>query len=165
MGGIIMWTLRVAGLAALTLASIGGGISARAESPLLTNAWKCGEDHECAIKAALTCVDKFGLQAADDQKAIESGPESKRPLDPGAADKDSPGAKRTFANGVLNDAAACMFILGNAQRARAMCPEARSTYEKLSKLTYARVWDNQGWFWAPASDAQKALANWKCPSS
>jgi hypothetical protein len=160
-----MRILRAAGLASVVVAAMACDVHAQDRTALLSSGWDCfnKQDYACAIRSASPCVDQFARQAQRDQARIEAGV-TPPPLPPGSADRNSPEAKRTFANGVLNDAAACMFILGNAQEQTSLCADARKTYQDLAKLTYARVWDPQGWFWAPAESAEDGLGrlNGRC---
>jgi hypothetical protein len=152
--------LLASGLVAVFLTMISE--RAHAQDPrtvLLNSGWDCCNKHDynCAIRAASSCVAQFGRQAEHDQAQIAAG-ETSKPLQPGGADRNSPEARRTFANGVLNDVGACMFILGKSQEQTSLCADARRTYQDLAKLTYARVWDPQGWFWAPDEAAKDGLA-------
>jgi hypothetical protein len=115
--------------------------------------------YEEAIKIADACADQFGRAARRDQQWIEAGKE--RPLPAGRADPKTPAARATFANGVLNDAAACLFVLATSQERTGNCRSARETYQQLAELTHARTWDPQGWFWAPSDAASDAIERLK----
>jgi hypothetical protein len=152
--------MRLLNAASWVLISLAAASTAHAQdrSVLLASAFDSfnKQDYANAIRFAQPCVDQFERQAQRDQARIEKG-ESPKPAPPGPADRNSAEARRTFANGVLNDAAACLFIAGSAQERTALCADARRTYQVLATLTYARVWDPQGWFWAPAEAAGDGL--------
>ncbi len=128
---------------------------------VLAKSWDAfnGRKYEEAIKLAGTSVEQFSRQAARDQQRIQSG--SARPLPPGPADPSSSTAKATFANGVLNETAACMFVLASSHERTAQCKEALEAYKVLSKLTHARAWDPRGWFWAPSDAALDSIERLK----
>jgi hypothetical protein len=131
---------------------------AQDRAALLSSAWDSynSRKYDDAIRAASSCVIQFGRQAQRDQARIEAG---KSPPEPeGATAPNTPEAKRTFANGVLNDGAACMFILAKSQEQIQQCPDAKKVYQDLAKLTHARVWDPHGWFWKPSDAAEDAFA-------
>lgn len=136
-----------------------GHAHAQEREVLLKNAWDSfnRQDYAGAIRLASPCADQFVRQAQREQARIEAG-ETPKPVPPGPVpDPNSQGPKRTFANGVLNDAAACLFIVGASQERTSLCADARKTYQTLAKLTYARVWDPKGWFWSPAEAAEDGL--------
>ena len=127
--------LRSASLAVVPIVLLAFGARGQDRTVLLNGAWDCfnKQDYACAIRLASPCVAQFGRQAQRDQARIASG-ESPKPLPPGPTDQNSPEAKRTFANGVLNDAAACMFILGNAQERTSSCSTARRILRRLNQI-------------------------------
>ncbi len=153
-----MCKFRAGSIASIALVALTSLAHAQDRTVLLNAAWDNfnKQDYAAALRSASPCVAQFARQAQRDQARIETG-ETPKPLPPGPAHRDSPEAKRTFANGVLNDAAACMFIVGNAQERTSLCSDARKTYQDLARLTYARVWDPKGWFWAPADAAEDGL--------
>jgi hypothetical protein len=146
-------------LSSIIVALMASHVHAQDREALLSGAWDSfnRQDYASAIRLASPCVDQFVRQAQREQARIETG-EAPKPLPAGPVpDRNSQDAKRTFANGVLNDAAACLFIVGASQERTSLCADARKTYQVLVKLTYARVWDPKGWFWAPAEAADDGL--------
>lgn len=149
-------------LETIVISFIAGAISthalAQTRAQILSSAWDAfnKERYDDAIQLASSCVDQFGRQAKRDQERLEA---SKAPLPPnGTMDQNSPQAKLIFANGILNDASACMFILAKSQDKSSHCSDARKAYEDLSRMTYARIWAPQGWFWVPSDSAADELA-------
>lgn len=65
--------------------------------------------------------------------------------------------QKIFANGLLNDVATCYFIKGKAAEKLVRKDDAKRAYEEAKKLTYARAWDPQGWFWSPSEGASDRL--------
>ena len=124
---------------------------------LLRNAWDAYNSHKWAdaVKDVQPCVDKLGVQAMSDQLRIEN--DSQQPLPPGGADINDPSAQHTYSNHTLNDASACLYILANSEERLHRCYDAMHDYQLLEKLTLARVWDSQGWFWAPSDTASDAI--------
>ena len=108
-----------------------------------------------AIRASSSCVEQYGRQAVEIQERLEIGAD--RPIIPGTYNPTSVVAKKTFSHGILNDVAACLFVMGTSQEITGQCAEARETYNAAIKLTYARIWDPQGWFWAPDKAALDGL--------
>lgn len=70
------------------------------------------------------------------------------------------GAKASiFQNGLLNDVATNLFILGRSNQALGNPDAARAAYESCASLQCARTWDPRGFFWSPALDCRAQLAN------
>jgi hypothetical protein len=115
-----------------------------------------GKRYEQALTVSKECIDQFGEQARDDERALVEAHEP----EPSEAhvDKDSPKAQKIFHQGVLNDTAACYVIAGKSLEATSQTGEARKTYEALIVLKHALIWDPQGWFWSPAKFATRRLA-------
>lgn len=58
----------------------------------------------------------------------------------------------------LNDVGACLYIRGMAYEGMGKNDSAMADYKKLlDKVSFAQVWDPQGWFWKPADAAQQRL--------
>jgi hypothetical protein len=138
--------------------------TARAEEPCLRNAWDAlnKKDYIAAIHASDECINNFHQKAERDQSALTQKGEPAPPTGV-ASDADK---QRIFSRGVLNDAATAYFIKGKAAEALAKknseyLAAARTAYQKAKNLTYARVWDPQGWFWSPSEAAADRLAELK----
>jgi hypothetical protein len=108
--------------------------------------------YEAAITNANLCIDEFRGQATRLQEKLQNG---KADLPTGAVSDDV--KKKIFENGLLNDVAACYFIQGKAAEKLGRIDDAKKAYIEAKKLTYARVWDPQGWFWSPAEGAGDRL--------
>jgi len=136
-------------------------------------AWGAYErgDYYGAMESAQRVVDEYARKAEDIQAELEKEGEPMPPL--GKVSRSD--AKRIFSRGLLNDVAACYWILGQSYERTNQGCEAKSVYTKASRLTYARVWDPQWWpfrgwsplgfFWSPAECASYRIAKVSCPQS
>src|ERR1035441_7005147 len=97
--------------------------------------------YEAAITNANQCIDEFRGQATRLQEKLQN---AKAELPTGAVSDDV--KKKISENGLLNDVAACYFIQGKAAEKLGRIDDAKKAYTETKKLTYARVWDVQGWF-------------------
>jgi hypothetical protein len=152
------------GCSLLLLPVVACVMTAYAEEPCLRNAWDAlnKKDYITAIRAADECISNFHLKAERDQSALDQKGEPAPPTGTVSA----PDKQRIFSRGVLNDTATAYFIKGKAAEAlakknREYLATARAAYENAKKLTYARVWDPQGWFWSPSEAAADRLADLK----
>lgn len=137
---------------------------------LTRDAWKAfeREAYHAAISSAEEMIKKYDKPAMLKQVELEREKE-----------KDAPHGKvwprpaaKIFDRGILNDVAACYWIMGKCYERINLCHKAKEAYLAASKLTYARVWDSQwwplrgwspfGWFWSPAQDAQDRLEKLSC---
>lgn len=107
---------------------------------------------EAAITNADQCIDEFRGQARRLQEKLQN---EKAALPTGPVNDDT--KKKIFENGLLNDVGACYYIKGKAAEQLKRSDEAKKAYAEAKKLTYARVWDPQGWFWSPAEAAGDRL--------
>ncbi len=130
---------------------------------LITCAWGFWNDAKYveAIGVAEQCIDEFEGQALRDQRTLSVG-EQPAPITgkPGsAAEKDT-----ILAQGVLNDVAACHFVMGQALERLGRVDDARAAYRDVLQFPFARVWDaggdpgGLGFFWSPAQAATDRLA-------
>jgi tetratricopeptide (TPR) repeat protein len=119
-----------------------------------TAAWDAlnANKYEEAITNADQCIEEFRGQAVRLQDKLQS---QKVEYPTGAVSDDV--KKKIFENGLLNDVAACYFIKGKASEKLTRIEDAKKAYTEAKKLTLARVWDPQGWFWSPAEAAGDRL--------
>ena len=108
--------------------------------------------YEAAITNANVWIDGFHGQATQLQEKLQK---EKADLPTGAVSVDV--KEKILENGVLNNVAACYFIKGDAAEKLGRIEDARKAYTEAKKLTCARVWDPQGWFWSPAEAAGDKL--------
>jgi hypothetical protein len=66
------------------------------------------------------------------------------------------GPLRLCAN-VLNDVGACLFVKAQAAEKLGKTKETLAAYQQLVELSYARVYDPNGFFWSPADAATARL--------
>jgi hypothetical protein len=121
----------------------------------ITTAWDAlgSGKYETAITNANLWINKFHVQATQLQEKLQK---EKADLPTGAVSDEA--KAKINENGVLNNVAACYFIKGDAADKLGRTEEARKAYAEAKKLTYARVWDPQGWFWSPADAASDKLS-------
>jgi hypothetical protein len=121
---------------------------------VITAAWEAlaGGKNETAITNANQYIAGFHAQAAQLQEKLQK---EKADFPTGAVSDDV--KKKILENGVLNNVAAGYFIKGEAANNLGRTEDARRAYAEAKKLTYARVWDPQGWFWSPADAAGDKL--------
>jgi tetratricopeptide (TPR) repeat protein len=111
-----------------------------------------GEKFEAAIKSADECIGEFRGAAKRAQEKLEK----ERAVIPAKPTTEEQ-KQKIFENGLLNDVATCYFIKGRAAEKLGRKEDAKKAYEEARKLTYARTWDAQGWFWSPAESAADRL--------
>ena len=154
-------------LIAILTALISVHVSAQTNEPNLSNptnsatekaigaAWEALAAGKCelAITNANVWINGFHVQATQLQQKLQK---EKADLPTGAVSDDI--KKKILDNGVLNDVAVSYFIKGEAFSKMGRMEDARKAYAEAKKLTYARVWDPQGWFWSPADAANDKLA-------
>jgi tetratricopeptide (TPR) repeat protein len=109
---------------------------------------------EAAMQRADECVGEFRGAANRLQEKLEN---EKADLPTGAVSAQL--KAKILANGLLNDVGTCYFIKGQAAEKLGRKEDAVKAYEEARKLTYARTWDPQGWFWSPAEGASDRLAS------
>jgi len=121
---------------------------------VITAAWEAltGGKNEAAITNANQYIAGFHVQATQLEEKLQK---EKADLPTGAVSDDV--KNKIMENGVLNNVAACYFIKGDAAEKLGRIEDARNAYTEAKKLTYARVWDPQGWFWSPADAAGEKL--------
>ena len=154
------WPLLVGSILVLVAASImGGRYLIRQTLPLnaqcSTAAWELFGRNEWdkAIEKASECIDQFGVTATYLQKTLD---DDKSPAP--AIGEVSESEKRTLlSRGPLNDVAACWFVKARAEEKLRRKEPAISSYRALAALTYARIYDPAGFFWAPAPLASARL--------
>lgn len=162
------WLLAVLTASASLLASTGcqAQSSPQAGKPLAplrnveltSQAWAAFEaaNYKEAIAAADKCIKSFEASANKDQLRIEK---SGKTLATGAVTEAE--RKEIETNGLLNDVAACLLIKGRSLAALKQKDAARAALEAAKKMTHARAWDPQGWFWSPSEAADEALEELK----
>jgi len=126
------------------------------DEQLVTKAWKQIDNGNCpeAIKLATECIIKFEDRAFQKQYQLQKGG---TPLPPvGQVSKQK--KEEIFQMGLINNVGAALFIVADCHRKAGNLDKAKSAYEKLSKLTYARVYD-PSWdgFWDPSEEAGSML--------
>ena len=117
-----------------------------------------------AIQWAQMCIDEFEPMAWNQQKDLtnEKVPEPKLE---GLSEQEK---ESIFHQGLINDVAACHYIIGRASEkltSKKLASErppyiaaARAAYERTARFTHAAVWDRNGeFFWSPAKDARARL--------
>jgi hypothetical protein len=124
----------------------------------ISAAWEAlaSNKFEVAITNANLWINGFHGQATQLQEKLQK---EKADYPTGAVSDDV--KKKILENGVLNNVAACYFIKGEAAIALGRNEEARKAYAEAKKLTFARIWDPQGWFWSPADAAGDKLSTLK----
>jgi tetratricopeptide (TPR) repeat protein len=151
----------VVGLCLLTaaLSLLGARVLTQQNLPLnakLANAawaaWANG-NYEQAIQKSSKCIDEFGAQAYAQQAELAADAAPPAPT----GEVPEPMKKVLLGRGLLNDVGACLFVKARAAEKVGKIDEAHSGYEKLSTLTYARVYDPAGFFWSPAEAASARL--------
>ncbi|MFL6450924.1 MAG: hypothetical protein ACJ746_25080 [Bryobacteraceae bacterium] len=111
------------------------------------------KQYDEAIEVANECIVEFGKQAERDEKELED------------AHAELPGKDVTvnerakiLKRGVLNDAASCYFIKGEANRFRHKRKEALDAYRQAARFTYARTLDPKtNSLWSPAQAASDRI--------
>ena len=121
-----------------------------------TEAWaalRAGENG-LAIAKASECIDRY-QPAADKIQTILEGDKADLPAGAvSAADR-----QRIDRYQILHDVAACLLIKGWAEERWGQKSEARKTYAKAKKYTYARATERPGDpLWSPAELASQGLA-------
>ncbi len=108
------------------------------------------EDYKTAITVSRECIDDFHGAAAK--------------VEPTLVNKQFPTGRVTdeekkaiVDNGVLNDVGACSWITARSMQKLGRPDEARAAYNKTLEYPHARIWDEKGFFWSPAEDAQDRL--------
>lgn len=135
---------------------------AGAEQPCLKEAWAAynSQDYPAAINAADQCIAEWGRRADKEEVALRAKPEPQPPTGPvdGVAERNA-----IFARWAVNDVSAAYFIKGRSaeflykQGSKAQRIVAEKAYQDAASLSYGRVWDPQGWFWAPKEAAAERL--------
>ena len=125
---------------------------------LTMKAWQAHDksEHAEALKAAEKCIAAFEASATKLQGKLEKE-KATTPVGEVSAEEK----KAIESNGVLNDVAACQIVRGLSLVALKKNDDARSAFKAAEKLSHARVWDPQGWFWSPAEKAKEELENLK----
>jgi hypothetical protein len=121
---------------------------------LTSKAWDAhGKNkHEEAVKAAEKCIAAYEAAALKIQEQLVK---EKKDLPTGEVTDEE---KKTIqSNGPLNDVGACYIIKGLSLVALKKNDEAKEAFKSAVKLSQARVWDPQGWFWSPAETADEEL--------
>lgn len=121
---------------------------------LTTDAWNAlnASEYPNAVSIAQECISAFANQALREQRALDGA----TPPPVGKVGEDEKQA--IFSHGVLNDVATCYFIKGQALERLNRLSEARDAYIQAEQFSYARTWDEQGWFWSPAEAATDRLS-------
>jgi hypothetical protein len=110
-------------------------------------------------KTAIASADRVVDDFKDEAEAIQTDLRAKNaPAPPVGAVTDEKEKKVIFDRGVLNDVATCYYIKGQVLEQLKDATGAKQAYEAACRLTYARTWDPQGWFWDPAKKSCR-LAN------
>jgi hypothetical protein len=108
---------------------------------------------DAAITAADLCIRSFKDDAESEEAQLEK---SHAPLPPKGkvTEKEK---KAIFDLGVLNDVATCFWIKGSSALSLKKTGLGKDALKSAAKYTYARTWDEHGWFWSPAEDASHQL--------
>lgn len=123
---------------------------------LTTAAWAYHNagDFRKAIAKAKQCIDRFEGAALIEQELLRE----QRAPQPAEGLANEEQKKVVTSRGLLNDVATAYFIAGSSAEALGRLEDARQHYQRAAKFTYARTWDPKGWFWSPATAAEKRLA-------
>ena len=128
---------------------------------LTGNAWKefNNKEYENAIEIAKDCILEFQGDASTEQERLEK---TNAPLPPEG--KTTEKEKSIILNrGLLNDVAACWYIIAVSEMKLGNKDKAISAFNKLKKYSYSRVYDpSYDGFWSPANKADsyiKSLAD------
>lgn len=120
---------------------------------LMTVGWDLynREDFKGAISVTDQCGDDFHVAA----KNVEDTLVGKQvPVGKVTAEE----MNAVFANGVLNDVAACYWIKGRSAQKLHRTDEARVAFNQVLHYPHGRVYDERGhFFWSPAEDAEDRL--------
>jgi len=125
---------------------------------LTSKAWDAlgKNSHAEAIKIADECLTAFAASA----KALQEQLVKDKATTP--VGEVTPEEKKTLeSHWPLNDVAACYIIKGLSLLELKKKDEARDAFTAAAKLSHARVWDPQGWFWSPADKANEELEKLK----
>ena len=119
-------------------------------------------NYQRAISDADDSINSFGSQAStiqDDAVSTNAKMPAVGKTDQGGHDY----IDNTF--GLLNDVSACVYVRAVSHETRGDCTAARQDYSILVKYTYARIWNNKGFYWAPsvAADIWLKHGTSKCP--
>jgi hypothetical protein len=115
----------------------------------------CWPRSEAAISNGKKCVEKLEASADRQQAELEA---SGAPVPPTGNATDEL-KKETIDRGVLNDAAACFYVIGSAAESLSRRGESAQAYREATRYTYARVWDpRDDTFWSPAEVAKDRLS-------
>lgn len=126
---------------------------------LTNDAWDAfnKSDYDRAIAKASECIEEFRGAADKEQAKLE---QQKAPSPP--TGKVSASQKqKLFSRGLLNDVATCFYIKGRSAEYLRRNDQAKEAYKAASKYTYARTWDQNGWFWSPSEKASERLKQLK----
>jgi hypothetical protein len=99
------------------------------------------------------CIAEFGLRAQTQQEELEKQNAPQPPI----GRMSEAQRQAVFDQGLLNDVGTCRWLKGRALEAMGQKAEAKAAYDAATKLTYARTWDEGGWFWSPAQAASDRL--------
>ena len=116
------------------------------------------QDYRTAIEHADKCIKRFSRQAQQLQDEL-----TKAGVRVPVGSVTEAKKKKIFANGVLNDVATCLFIKGRCAERLGRAAEAKEHYAAATKLTHARCWDEQGWFWSVSEAATDRMEILKLP--
>jgi len=125
---------------------------------LTSKAWEAlgKSSYADAVKIADECITAFAAAATALQERLVNEKATTPVGEVSAEDK-----KTIESHGPLNDVAACNIIKGLALLELKKKDEARGAFQAAAKLSHARVWDPQGWFWSPADKAAEELEKLK----
>jgi hypothetical protein len=117
---------------------------------ITSHAWDAlnAGSYQMAISNADLCISQFGGQARLLQEQLQSE-KAVLPINP----DNNEDRRKIFANGLLNDVAACFYIKGEAYQKLGQTNEAILAFSGATNLTYARVYDKDNKFFWSASDA------------
>jgi hypothetical protein len=122
---------------------------------MATAAWSAytKNDFNGALQRAADCISTFGPQASMQQKELAAEGESL----PAVGPVPEPEKSKILSRGILNDVGACLFVKAQAAEKLGRTKEALAAYQQMGALTYARVYDPNGFFWSPADAAAARL--------
>jgi hypothetical protein len=109
-------------------------------------------NHREVVTNADTCLNLY-LRGAE---ALQAELTAKNRKVPEGAVSDAE-KEEIFRNSLLNDAATCAFLKGEALEALGERAAAIKAHELASRLTHARCWNADGFFWCPAKGAADRL--------
>ncbi len=123
---------------------------------LVAEAWHAlnEKQYEIAIEVAKECIVEFRSDAFKEQEKLDSANEPSPPVGKTSANIKNEILRR----GLLNDVAACWYIIGVSEMKLKNNEKAVGAFKKLRQFSYARIYDPE-WdgFWSPSEKAESYI--------